>query len=155
MERQHFARRARDLARPNPQASLQRSNYAEGRPVADRRRILYGPTNTSFSSRWPHRFASVPSNAHKSLLEWAGARPCIGCCRIPISPTARQHFPRRARDLARTNPQASPQGIKHAEVRLVANRRRILYSLAGGSFFSAWPRRLAPDASHAHHSLLK
>ena len=155
MERQHFARRARDLARPNPQASLQRSNYAEGRPIADRRRILYGPTNASFSSRWPHRFASVPSNAHKSLLEWAGARPCIGCCRIPISPTARQHFPRRARDLACPNSQASPQQSNYAELRPFADRRRILFGLMEGGFFPTRLRRLAFVASNAYHSLLE
>ena len=59
----------------------------------------------------------------------------------------RQQFQRRARDLARPKPQASPHGINHAEVRLVADRRRILYSLAECCFCSARLCRLASVAS--------
>ncbi len=155
MDRQYFPRRARDMVCPKPQASSQSINRAEVRSIADRRRILFGLTKASFFSRWPHRSASVASNAHKSLLEWAGARPCIGCCRIPISPTARQHFPRRARDLACPNSQASPQQSNCAELRPFADRRRILFGLMEGGFFPTRLRRLAFVASNAYHSLLE
>ena len=155
MEKQHFPRRARDLACPNPQESLQRSIHAELRPITDRRRILYGLAEGSFFSTWPRRFAIVASHARHSLLEVAGATRCADCCRISISLMEKQHFPRRARDLACSNPQASLQRSIYAELRPIADRRRILYGLAEGSFFSTWPRRFALVASHARHSLLE
>ena len=45
-----FSRRARDLACPNPLASLQRNIYGKLRPIADRRRILCGLAEGSFFS---------------------------------------------------------------------------------------------------------
>ena len=155
MEWQHFPRRARDLACPRPQASPQGMNHAEVRSIADRRRILYGLTESSFFSTWPRRLASDASQVLNWLLGRAEARPCFDCCRISVSPMEKHTFPRRARDLACPKPQASPQGMNIAEVGPITDRRRISYGLAEGSFFSAWPRRLASVISHAHHSHLE